>query len=438
MKRCSWCNLNNPKYVEYHDNEWGEFKTDDKYLLEMLILESFQAGLSWECVLNKRDDFRKCYDDFDLDKICNYDDNKINELLQNKNIIRNKLKIKVSINNAKIFRNIKNEYGTFYNYLKSFTNYKVYYEIGFTHSILSDKISEDLIKRGMKFVGTTIIYSYLQAIGIIYSHEKCCFKYKNVKMRLAVIADIHGNKEALESVINDIKKRDVDKIICLGDTISLGPNSKECLDIIIDNNINMVLGNHELYSIKGPQIDDNIDEFEKEYYEYVKSSLTEKEINFLNTCPLYYECNIDYNNSLNSKKIIFSHYLIKDIKEPFPFEKTHLKSDINLWKKYNDENIIYVVGHLHNSFDENEVSGIVGDYIEDINALTNIYIVDSLGCRTNEDTSYFLIEIGKSMSFSRVKVKYDRAKFEEELKKEGYKEKEIINEIFFGIKSSKP
>ena len=83
----------------------------------------------------------------------------------------------------------------------------------------------------------------------------------------------------------------------------------------------MVLGNHELYSIKGPQIDDNIDEFEKEYYEYVKSSLTEKEINFLNTCPLYYECNIDYNNSLNSKKIIFSHYLIKDIKEPFPFEK---------------------------------------------------------------------------------------------------------------------
>lgn len=206
MKRCSWCNLNNPKYVEYHDNEWGEFKTDDKYLLEMLILESFQAGLSWECVLNKRDDFRKCYDDFDLDKICNYDDNKINELLQNKNIIRNKLKIKASINNAKIFRSIKNEYGTFYNYLKSFTNYKVYYETGFTHSILSDKISEDLIKRGMKFVGTTIIYSYLQAIGIIYSHEKCCFKYKNVKMRLAVITDIHGNKEALESVINDIKK----------------------------------------------------------------------------------------------------------------------------------------------------------------------------------------------------------------------------------------
>ena len=110
MKRCSWCNLNNPKYVEYHDNEWGEFKTDDKYLLEMLILESFQAGLSWECVLNKRDDFRKCYDDFDLDKICNYDDNKINELLQNKNIIRNKLKIKASINNAKIFRS---RYGTF-------------------------------------------------------------------------------------------------------------------------------------------------------------------------------------------------------------------------------------------------------------------------------------------------------------------------------------
>lgn len=178
MKRCSWCNLNNPKYVEYHDNEWGEFKTDDKYLLEMLILESFQAGLSWECVLNKRDDFRKCYDDFDLDKICNYDDNKINELLQNKNIIRNKLKIKASINNAKIFRSIKNEYGTFYNYLRTFTNDKIIYEIDQTTNEFSDSLSKDLKKRGMKFAGSTIIYSYLQAIGVIYSHDKECFMYK--------------------------------------------------------------------------------------------------------------------------------------------------------------------------------------------------------------------------------------------------------------------
>ena len=121
MKRCNWCNLNNKKYIEYHDHEWGIPNYDDRYLLEMLILESFQAGLSWECVLNKRESFREAYDNFDLDKICLYDENKICELYNNKNIIRNKQKIKASINNAKIFKEIKNEYGTFYNYLKIFT-----------------------------------------------------------------------------------------------------------------------------------------------------------------------------------------------------------------------------------------------------------------------------------------------------------------------------
>ncbi len=179
MKRCNWCNLNNKKYIEYHDHEWGIPNYDDRYLLEMLILESFQAGLSWECVLNKRESFREAYDNFDLDKICLYDENKICELYNNKNIIRNKLKIKASINNAKIFKEIKNEYGTFYNYLKMFTKEKIIYEIEATTSKLSDDISKDLIKRGMKFVGSTIIYSYLQAIGVIYSHQKECFLYKD-------------------------------------------------------------------------------------------------------------------------------------------------------------------------------------------------------------------------------------------------------------------
>ena len=179
MKRCNWCNLNNKKYIEYHDHEWGIPNYDDRYLLEMLILESFQAGLSWECVLNKRERFREAYDNFDLDKICLYDENKICELYNNKNIIRNKLKIKASINNAKIFKEIKNEYGTFYNYLKMFTKEKIIYEIEATTSKLSDDISKDLIKRGMKFVGSTIIYSYLQAIGVIYSHQKECFLYKD-------------------------------------------------------------------------------------------------------------------------------------------------------------------------------------------------------------------------------------------------------------------
>ena len=176
--RCKWCNETNPLYVEYHDSEWGIPSSDEKYLLEMLILESFQAGLSWECVLNKRHNFEVAYDYFDINKIINYDEDKINELLSNNKIIRNKLKIKASINNAKIFKNIQKEYGSFNNDWITFTNNKTLYEIGKVTNDLSDLISKDLIRRGMKFVGSTIIYSYLQAIGVIYSHDKECFMYR--------------------------------------------------------------------------------------------------------------------------------------------------------------------------------------------------------------------------------------------------------------------
>lgn len=178
MIRCKWCNLKNEKYIEYHDKEWCNPNFDDKYLFEMLILESFQAGLSWECVLNKREDFKKAFDNFDIAKICNYNDEKVQELLKNEKIIRNKLKINAAINNSRILKKIQNEYGTFYNYLKTFTNGKIIYEIDKTTNQLSDILSKDLQKRGMKFVGSTIIYSYLQAIGVIYSHDKECFLYK--------------------------------------------------------------------------------------------------------------------------------------------------------------------------------------------------------------------------------------------------------------------
>ena len=178
MQRCKWCNLNNEKYIEYHDNEWGRLNTNDDYLFEMLILESFQAGLSWECILNKRDDFRIAYDNFNAEKIANYSEEKIQELLQNKKIIRNQLKKRVSINNAKIFIEIKKEYGTFYHYLETFTKGKIICEVGKTTNELSDNISNDLKVRGMKFVGSTIIYSYLQAIGIIYSHDLTCMLHK--------------------------------------------------------------------------------------------------------------------------------------------------------------------------------------------------------------------------------------------------------------------
>ena len=176
--RCKWCNLKNNNYIEYHDKEWGIPLYDDHLLFEMLILESFQAGLSWECVLNKRESFRKAFDNFDIDKVCNYNYKKVQELLKDKQIIRNKLKINAAINNSKIFKEIQKEYKTFSNYIWSFTNNQIIYEIDRTSSELSNEISKDLQKRGMKFVGTTIIYSYLQAIGIINSHEENCFMHK--------------------------------------------------------------------------------------------------------------------------------------------------------------------------------------------------------------------------------------------------------------------
>ena len=177
-KRCKWCNLKNPLYVKYHDSEWGIPNFDDKYLYEMLLLESFQAGLSWECVLNKRDGFKKEYDNFDINKVISYDETKINELLNSKIIIRNKRKICASINNSKIFKQISDEYGSFHNYLRTFTDDKIIYETNKTTNDLSDTISKDLQSKGMTFVGSVIIYSYLQAIGVINSHEKDCYLHK--------------------------------------------------------------------------------------------------------------------------------------------------------------------------------------------------------------------------------------------------------------------
>ena len=176
--RCRWCNPKNELYVRYHDEEWCQPCFDEKYLYEMLILESFQAGLSWECVLNKREAFRIAFDGFDIDKICTYGEDKIAELMDNKGIIRNRLKIRAAINNSQIFRNIQSQYDSFGEYLRFFTKGETVYEVGKTTSALSDAISSDLQKRGMKFVGSTIIYSYLQAIGVIYSHDENCMLYR--------------------------------------------------------------------------------------------------------------------------------------------------------------------------------------------------------------------------------------------------------------------
>ena len=177
MNRCKWAMNVNEIYTKYHDEEWGEPVHDDQRLYEMLILESFQAGLSWSCILNKRENFRKAFDNFDIAKIINYDEIKIQELQKNEGIIRNKLKIKATINNSKIFKEIQKEYGSFDKYIWSFTNNETIYEFDKVSSELSDTISRDLKKRGMTFVGTIIIYSYLQAVGIINSHESQCFKH---------------------------------------------------------------------------------------------------------------------------------------------------------------------------------------------------------------------------------------------------------------------
>lgn len=173
--RCFWANPKNERYIRYHDEEWGQPVYEDGKLFAMLLLESFQAGLSWECVLNKREAFREAFDQFDLEKICAYKEDKVEELMQNEGIIRNRRKITATIKNAKIFKEIQNEYGSFSDYLWGHTKNEIIYENDRTTSELSDTISADLYKRGMRFVGSTIVYSYLQAVGVIYSHEEGCF-----------------------------------------------------------------------------------------------------------------------------------------------------------------------------------------------------------------------------------------------------------------------
>lgn len=178
-KRCSWCNLKNPLYVKYHDEEWGVLDLRDSYLFEMLLLETFQAGLSWECVLNKREDFRKAFDGFNPRVIAGYDEKKTATLLADSKIIRNRFKIRASICNAEVFLAIQKEFGSFRDYLLHFSRGKIRHETGKSRNDLSDAVSKDLHERGMRFVGSTIIYAYLQAIGIIDSHEKGCFRYQS-------------------------------------------------------------------------------------------------------------------------------------------------------------------------------------------------------------------------------------------------------------------
>ncbi len=184
-KKCGWC-LGDPLYEAYHDEEWGVPVKDDQTLFEFLILETFQAGLSWITILRKRENFRKAFDQFNYHKIANYGETKIAELLQDAGIIRNRLKVRATVSNARAFLKVQDEFGSFSDYIWGFVEGKPIrnkltdYRNGPATTALSDTISKDLKKRGFKFVGSTVVYAHMQATGMVNDHEISCFRYEEV------------------------------------------------------------------------------------------------------------------------------------------------------------------------------------------------------------------------------------------------------------------
>ncbi len=188
IKRCTWL-TNDPLYIAYHDKEWGVPVHEDKLLFEFLLLETFQAGLSWFTILKKRDNFRKAFDEFEVEKIANYGEKKVAELLDDKGIIRNKLKVKAAVTNAGAFLKIQEELGSFDAYSWDFVagkpiinSWKKLEDIPTTSS-QSDKFSKDLKKRGFKFVGSTVVYAHMQATGMVMDHTTDCFRYQELAKR---------------------------------------------------------------------------------------------------------------------------------------------------------------------------------------------------------------------------------------------------------------
>lgn len=184
ISRCGWVALDEPLYVEYHDKEWGVPVHDDRTLFEFLTLEGAQAGLSWLTVLKKRDNYRKAFANFDVKKVAKFDAAKIEELLQNEGIIRNRLKVVSTVNNAKLFIEIQKEFGSFDRYVWGFVggkpkknHFKTLRDLP-QASEEAKALSKDLLKRGFKFVGPTIMYAFMQAVGMVDDHLCDCFKYR--------------------------------------------------------------------------------------------------------------------------------------------------------------------------------------------------------------------------------------------------------------------
>ncbi|RFN59380.1 DNA-3-methyladenine glycosylase I [Marixanthomonas ophiurae] len=189
-QRCSWCG-EDPLYIAYHDTEWGVPVYDDKTLFEFLLLETFQAGLSWITILRKRENFREAFNEFDYKKIAKYDQTKIDSLLKNAGIIRNKLKVNSAVTNAQAFMKVQEEFGSFSKYIWGFVDGKPIQnklkslDGAPANTPLSDTISKDLKKRGFKFVGSTVVYAHMQATGMVNDHVTSCFRYQEIKKEVS-------------------------------------------------------------------------------------------------------------------------------------------------------------------------------------------------------------------------------------------------------------
>lgn len=234
-------------------------------------------------------------------------------------------------------------------------------------------------------------------------------------MRIAVFSDIHGNLSALEVILQDISKNNIDEVICLGDVIGIGPKPKECLDLIIENNIKLVLGNHELYYLKGSKINKSMNKGEILHHEWVKSNLKEEHHNYLKNCSLA----LDY--KFNNKTISFSHFLIQDIKADDPFYSLNILKDNTIDKISKDLiNDYTFIGHEHTPFVIN-------------NQEKHLIDIGSSGCIYDNITKYTIIDISDEIKYITKNITYDRNKLVEQIKSNNYPDRNTIASIFFNI-----
>lgn len=235
-------------------------------------------------------------------------------------------------------------------------------------------------------------------------------------MKIAIISDIHGNLQALQAIVKDIEKENIDEIICLGDIIAIGPKSKECLGLIIDKNIHTVLGNHELYFLKGINIDDEMGENEIKHQEWIQKQLNERHKEYLKKCPLFIEKQYD------GKRFLFEHFLLlENTNDEYPFEDIDILNNIKIKEIINDSKYEYfIIGHEHNSC---EIS------------LDNkrIICVGSSGCVKDENTFYTILSIDEEIEITKKVINYEREKLVLDLKEKDYPCRKNISKIFFGV-----